>query len=161
MASPIKRPFDTRLAQGWYSANRKSTLRSLGGESNTGASNSGDLVIDTEYAILLLLARNPGRVYSREEIFEAVRGEGTYGEVSTVTVHMRRLREKIEADPSNSKHIETVWGKVDDIRKIDTLHHLAIDFSSMPYSKNQHQYQFVFDSTQYPIISHSIPPQLS
>jgi DNA-binding response OmpR family regulator len=99
----------------------------LRGESSAAIISSGDLVIDTEkkavtaggagvqltateYAILLLLARNPGRVYSREEIFEAVRGEGTYGEVSTVTVHMRRLREKIEADPSNPKHIETVWG---------------------------------------------------
>ena len=99
----------------------------LRGESNSAIISSGDLVIDTEkkavtaggqgvqltateYAILLLLARNPGRVYSREEIFEAVRGEGTYGEVSTVTVHMRRLREKIEADPSNPRHIETVWG---------------------------------------------------
>ncbi|HUW41415.1 MAG TPA: response regulator transcription factor [Rectinemataceae bacterium] len=99
----------------------------LRGESGGAIISSGDLVIDTEkkavsaggqgvqltateYAILLLLARNPGRVYSREEIFEAVRGEGTYGEVSTVTVHMRRLREKIEADPSNPKHIETVWG---------------------------------------------------
>ena len=39
-----------------------------------------------------------------------MRGEGTYGEVSTVTVHMRRLREKIEAAPSNPRHIETVWG---------------------------------------------------
>ncbi len=99
----------------------------LRGESSTAIISSGDLVIDTEkkavsaggqgvqltateYAILLLLARNPGRVYSREEIFEAVRGEGTYGEVSTVTVHMRRLREKVEVDPSNPKHIETVWG---------------------------------------------------
>ncbi|MGO8692327.1 MAG: response regulator transcription factor [Rectinemataceae bacterium] len=99
----------------------------LRGESDSAIISSGDLVIDTEkksvsaggrgvqltateYAILLLLARNPGRVYSREEIFEAVRGEGTYGEVSTVTVHMRRLREKIEVDPSNPKHVETVWG---------------------------------------------------
>jgi DNA-binding response OmpR family regulator len=64
----------------------------------------------TEFSILALLAASPGRVYSREEIFERIRGEGTYGEVSTVTVHVRRLREKIEADPSNPIHIETVWG---------------------------------------------------
>ena len=54
----------------------------------------------TEFAILSLLAADPGHVYSREEIFERIRGEGTYGEVSTVTVHVRRLREKIEIDPS-------------------------------------------------------------
>jgi DNA-binding response OmpR family regulator len=88
---------------------------------------AGDIVIDlekksvlvagrvapltaTEYQILALLAQNPGRVYSREEIFERIRGEGVYGEISTVTVHMRRLREKIEADPSNPVHVETVWG---------------------------------------------------
>jgi len=99
----------------------------LRGKQTNALISSGDLVIDTEkkavsaggrpvqltateYAILLLLARSPGRVYSREEIFEAIRGEGTYGEVSTVTVHMRRLREKVEADPSDPKHVETVWG---------------------------------------------------
>lgn len=64
----------------------------------------------TEFAILVLLASSPGRVFAREEIFERVRGEGTYGEVSTVTVHVRRLREKIETDPSDPTHIETVWG---------------------------------------------------
>jgi DNA-binding response OmpR family regulator len=64
----------------------------------------------TEFAILVLLASSPGRVYSREEIFERIRGEGTFGEVSTVTVHVRRLREKIESDPSDPKRIETVWG---------------------------------------------------
>jgi len=88
---------------------------------------AGDLVIDTEkksvsvagktvqltateYAILALLAQNPGRVYSRDEIFERVRGEGVFGEASTVTVHIRRLREKVEIDPSNPNRIETVWG---------------------------------------------------
>jgi DNA-binding response OmpR family regulator len=64
----------------------------------------------TEFAILVLLATSPGRVFSREEIFEKVRGDGTYGEVSTVTVHIRRLREKIELDPSHPTHIETLWG---------------------------------------------------
>jgi len=64
----------------------------------------------TEFAILALLAASPGRVFSREEIFDRIRGEGTYGEVSTVTVHVRRLREKIEIDPSNPTRIETLWG---------------------------------------------------
>jgi two-component system, OmpR family, alkaline phosphatase synthesis response regulator PhoP len=64
----------------------------------------------TEFAILALLAAAPGRVFSRDEIFESIRGEGTYGEVSTVTVHIRRLREKIEQDPSSPARIETVWG---------------------------------------------------
>jgi DNA-binding response OmpR family regulator len=63
-----------------------------------------------EFEILLLLMNNPNRVFSREELFTRIWGENTYGDVSTVTVHMRKIREKIEADPSDPKFIETVWG---------------------------------------------------
>ncbi|MCX7023691.1 MAG: response regulator transcription factor [Spirochaetes bacterium] len=64
----------------------------------------------TEYAILELLASAPGRVYSRDEIFSKVRGGDYYGDESTITVHIRRLREKIEDDPSDPHIVETVWG---------------------------------------------------
>lgn len=64
----------------------------------------------TEYALLLILASSPGRIYSKEELFELVRGQGFYGETSAITVHIRRLREKIEKDPSNPRFVETVWG---------------------------------------------------
>ena len=63
-----------------------------------------------EYELLLLLASNPGRVFSKEELFERVWGFDSLGEISTVTVHIRRLREKIEDNPSEPAYIETVWG---------------------------------------------------
>lgn len=64
----------------------------------------------TEYEILLLLAGNPGTVYSAEEIFEAVWKEKYYEANNTVMVHIRRLREKIEENPKEPKLLETVWG---------------------------------------------------
>jgi len=63
-----------------------------------------------EFEILALLASHPDRVFGRQEIFERIWGEGTFGDVSTVTVHIRRIREKIEADPSHPWIVETVWG---------------------------------------------------
>ncbi len=63
-----------------------------------------------EFDVLALLASHPARVFSREEIFARLWGGNTYGELSTVTVHIRRIREKIEADPSHPRIIETVWG---------------------------------------------------
>jgi DNA-binding response OmpR family regulator len=63
-----------------------------------------------EFEILALLAAHPDRVFGREEIFERIWGAGTFGDISTVTVHIRRIREKIETDPSSPRIIETVWG---------------------------------------------------
>jgi DNA-binding response OmpR family regulator len=71
----------------------------------------GDRVALTarEFDLLAFLARHPRRVFRREELLEHVWGY-TYGDTSTVTVHIRRLREKIERDPSNPRHLSTVWG---------------------------------------------------
>jgi DNA-binding response OmpR family regulator len=63
-----------------------------------------------EYDILLFLAKHSNQALSREKIFNNVWGYETYGDINTVTVHVRKLREKIESDPSNPKFIETVWG---------------------------------------------------
>ncbi len=63
-----------------------------------------------EFGILFLLAKNPNRVFTKEEIFDRVWGEDRYGEIATVTVHIRKIREKIERDPANPRYIETVWG---------------------------------------------------
>lgn len=62
-----------------------------------------------EFDLLAFLLRNPGRAFSRTELLERVWG-WNFGDQSTVTVHMRRLREKIEADPANPRRINTVWG---------------------------------------------------
>lgn len=63
-----------------------------------------------EFDMLYLLARRPRQVFSREQLLERIWGITEYIDPSTVTVHIRRLREKIERDPSNPKHIVTVWG---------------------------------------------------
>jgi DNA-binding response OmpR family regulator len=62
-----------------------------------------------EFELLAYLASHSDTVFRREELLEAVWG-WAYGDTSTVTVHMRRLREKIEDDPSHPRHIVTVWG---------------------------------------------------
>lgn len=63
-----------------------------------------------EFELLLLLVNNPNRVFSKEELFERIWGLDPIGGIATVTVHIRRLREKIEFDPSNPEYIETIWG---------------------------------------------------
>ncbi len=63
-----------------------------------------------EYDLLLFLIRHPNRVFSKEELFEKVWGMDAIVDNATVTVHISKLREKIEADPSNPQYIETIWG---------------------------------------------------
>ena len=88
---------------------------------------SGDLKMDTEgrrvfigekeinltakeFDLLELLVRNPNKVYSRENLLNLVWGYEYPGDVRTVDVHIRRLREKIEAVPSDPKYVHTKWG---------------------------------------------------
>jgi DNA-binding response OmpR family regulator len=63
-----------------------------------------------EFDLLLFLARNPRRVFSRDQLMSRVWGYEAAVDTGTVTVHVRRLREKIESDPSNPRYLETVWG---------------------------------------------------
>jgi two-component system OmpR family response regulator/two-component system alkaline phosphatase synthesis response regulator PhoP len=63
-----------------------------------------------EFDMLYLLARHPKQVFTREQLLERVWGGAQYIDPGTVTVHVRRLREKIEDDASNPKHLLTVWG---------------------------------------------------
>lgn len=63
-----------------------------------------------EFDLLVFLAENPDRVFSKEQIFEKIWGVDTLGEIATVAVHIRRIREKIESDASNPEYIETIWG---------------------------------------------------
>jgi DNA-binding response OmpR family regulator len=87
----------------------------------------GDLVVDSarrearrrgealklttiEFDLLWFLAGHPNRVFSRNELMDRVWGYTSALDTGTVTVHMRRLRAKIEDDPSHPRHLETVWG---------------------------------------------------
>ncbi len=63
-----------------------------------------------EFDLLLALARQPRRVFTRDQLLDQVWGSSDYIDPSTVTVHVRRLREKVETDPSHPQHIVTVWG---------------------------------------------------
>lgn len=63
-----------------------------------------------EFEMLWYMARHPRQVFTRDQLLESVWGLSDYIDPGTVTVHVRRLRQKIEADPANPDHIQTVWG---------------------------------------------------
>ncbi|MGD9567219.1 MAG: winged helix-turn-helix domain-containing protein [Sedimentibacter sp.] len=63
-----------------------------------------------EFDLLLFLVENPNRVYSKEELFEKIWGYDALSDTTTITVHIARIREKIETSPEGRQYIETVWG---------------------------------------------------
>ena len=63
-----------------------------------------------EYELLLFLAEHPNRVYTKKELFQEIWDTEGIGDNATVTVHIQKLREKIELDKSNPQYIETTWG---------------------------------------------------
>ncbi len=103
-----------RRSHGTTGSSLPSTFRAgpieLDVRSHTARLHGGDLRLTArEFELLVHLARHPGQAFRREELLEAVWGY-KFGDASTVTVHIRRLREKIEADPSVPTLITTVWG---------------------------------------------------
>jgi DNA-binding response OmpR family regulator len=63
-----------------------------------------------EFEILKLFLKNPGRVYTKSQVYSLIWNDDYYGDENVINVHMRRLREKIEDDPSNPQYIKTLWG---------------------------------------------------
>ncbi len=63
-----------------------------------------------EFDLLLFMVRHPGQAFTRDQLMDSVWDFDFAGDASTVTVHMRRLRSKVELDPSRPRHIKTVWG---------------------------------------------------
>lgn len=63
-----------------------------------------------EFELLVLLIENKGRILTKEYLFNQIWGSDSFSEQQTLTVHIKRLRQKIEDDPKNPKHIQTVWG---------------------------------------------------
>lgn len=108
----------------------------LSGESNKNIITIGGLELDidnkqlrvdgenvkltaTEYNILQLLMRNPGKIFSAESIYRIVWNEDGYGVENTVMVHIRHIREKIEINPKEPRYIKVVWGlgyKIEEVR---------------------------------------------
>jgi len=71
-----------------------------------------------EYELLAFLATNPNIVFSKEHLFERIWSPDSIGDNTTITVHIRKIREKIEEDPSEPRYIETVWGVGYRFRKV-------------------------------------------
>ncbi|MBR1730297.1 MAG: response regulator transcription factor [Selenomonadaceae bacterium] len=101
--------------------------RLTGGKNQANILNFGDLEINLdahrvfvagneitlanrEFELLAFLAQNPNIVFSRERLFERIWGLEALGDSATVTVHINRIREKIETNPNKPRYIETIWG---------------------------------------------------
>ena len=65
----------------------------------------------TEYSLLRVLIREPGKVFSSKQLYEAVRGESPFGAEGMIAVHIRHMREKLEIDPASPRYIKVVWGQ--------------------------------------------------
>ncbi len=65
----------------------------------------------TEYDILHLLMKNPGKVFSSADIYNIIRGDNPYGVDNTIAVHIRHLREKLEINPAEPRYLKVVWGQ--------------------------------------------------
>jgi len=123
----VTKPFSPReLALRVRSVLRRSRGAGLPDQADLGTITDGDLLVDLsahevrangklvqltsrEYDLLVFLIRNPRKAFTREQLLTEV-WSWTFGDTSTVTVHVRRLREKLESDPTLPKRILTVWG---------------------------------------------------
>ena len=63
-----------------------------------------------EFDLLSFLAENPNKVYTKDDLFRTIWGMESVGDIATVTVHIKKIREKVELDTSNPQYIETIWG---------------------------------------------------
>ena len=80
-------------------------------DAHTASVNGRELQLkNKEFELLLFLLRHPNQVFSREDLYELIWGLESMGDNITVAVHINRLREKIESDPSKPEYIQTVWG---------------------------------------------------
>ncbi len=123
----ITKPFNILEVKARIKAIMRRTKRSVEEEKESRVVQTGDLKLDVdsrrvfikgrevnltakEFDVLKLLVFNPNKVYSRENLLNIVWGYEYPGDVRTVDVHIRRLREKIEENPSEPKYVHTKWG---------------------------------------------------
>ncbi len=102
-----------RLTQGDQIKSHKIEIRGLSMDKSSRRAfiNEKEVILTTkEFDLLVYLAANPNKVFTKEELFEKIWGIDSQGDIPTVTVHIRKIREKIEIDPSNPQYIETIWG---------------------------------------------------
>ncbi len=101
-ASPPEDLVDTAITCGDLRVDPRTRLVEIG-------SRRIDLT-NKEFDLLYFLAKNPGQVFTRAQLLDKVWGYEFFGDASTVTVHVRRLREKIEPNPAEPRYLATVWG---------------------------------------------------
>ena len=123
----ITKPFNILEVKARLKAIMRRTTTSRKSEADAGILESGEMKLDCdsrrvyisgkeinltakEFDVLELLMRNPNKVYGREALLKLVWGTDYPGDVRTVDVHIRRLREKIEANPSEPQFVHTKWG---------------------------------------------------
>lgn len=123
----ITKPFNILEVKARLKAIMRRTTTSRKAEADAGILESGEMKLDCdsrrvyisgkeinltakEFDVLELLMRNPNKVYGREALLKLVWGTDYPGDVRTVDVHIRRLREKIEANPSEPQFVHTKWG---------------------------------------------------
>ncbi|MBE5877971.1 MAG: response regulator transcription factor [Lachnospiraceae bacterium] len=123
----VTKPFNILEVKARIKAIMRRTMHKADTEKKTSVVESGDLKLDCdgkrlyikgkeinlttkEFDVLELLVLNPNKVYSRENLLKLVWGTDYPGDVRTVDVHIRRLREKIEENPSEPKYVHTKWG---------------------------------------------------
>ena len=123
----ITKPFNILEVKARIKAIMRRTSGSIKKEVNENIVEKGDLKLDCEsrrlfikgrevnltgreFEILELLVKNENKVYSRDDLLKAVWGREYLGDVRTVDVHVRRLREKVELNPSEPKYVHTKWG---------------------------------------------------
>ena len=123
----ITKPFNILEVKARIKAIMRRTTTSRKAEADAGILESGEMKLDCdsrrvyisgkeinltakEFDVLELLMRNPNKVYGREALLKLVWGTDYPGDVRTVDVHIRRLREKIEANPSEPQFVHTKWG---------------------------------------------------
>lgn len=123
----ITKPFNILEVKARIKAIMRRTTPTVVKEENLSVIESGDVRLDTdsrrlyisekeinltskEFDMLLLLVTNPNKVYSRDDLLNTIWGTDYPGDARTVDVHIRRLREKIEPNPSEPRYVHTKWG---------------------------------------------------
>lgn len=123
----ITKPFNILEVKARIKAIMRRTAPKVDPKTDSNIIHSGDVTLDTdsrrlkilekdynltskEFDMMFLFVTNPGKVYSRELLLNQIWGEDYPGDARTVDVHIRRLREKIEPNPSEPRYIQTRWG---------------------------------------------------
>ena len=95
---------------GWLKIDHKSRRVFINDAKRSDRAHTEISLTNKEYELLYLLVTNEGTVFSKEQLYDKIWGEDIHGVIKTVTVHINRLRDKIESNPAKSMHIQTVWG---------------------------------------------------